>query len=88
MVQRPSQEEIEKGLAEFKGDYKRHLRNITSCLEFDYKAICSLRALLADSEEDIDEIKKAIRPYVVGLIYVMILDGKDQNDDESWEDEE
>ena len=49
MIQRPSQEEIEKGLAEFKGDYKRILRNITNCLEFDYKAICSLRTLLADS---------------------------------------
>ena len=48
MIQRPSQEEIEKGLAEFKGDYKRLLRNITNCLEFDYKAICSLRTLLAD----------------------------------------
>ena len=88
MIQRPSQEEIEKGLAEFKGDYKRILRNITNCLEFDYKAICSLRTLLADSKEDIAEIKRTIRPYVVDLIYVMILDGKDQNDDESWEDEE
>ena len=37
MIQKPSQEEIEKGLAEFKGDYKRLLRNITNCLEFDYK---------------------------------------------------
>ena len=53
MIQRPSQEEIEKGLAEFKGDYKRILRNITNCLEFDYKAICSLRTLLADSKEQI-----------------------------------
>lgn len=68
MIQRPSQEEIEKGLAEFKGDYKRLLRNITDCLEFDYKAICSLRTLLADSKEDIAEIKRTIRPYVVDLI--------------------
>ena len=58
MIQRPSQEEIEKGLAEFKGDYKRLLRNITNCLEFDYKAICSLRTLLADSKEDIAGILK------------------------------
>ena len=69
MIQRPRQEEIEKGLAEFKGDYKRLLRNITNCLEFDYKAICSLRTLLADSKEDIAEIKRTIRPYVVDLIY-------------------
>lgn len=61
MIQRPSQEEIEKGLAEFKGDYKRLLRNITNCLEFDYKAICSLRTILADSKEDIAEIKRTIR---------------------------
>lgn len=73
MIQRPSQEEIEKGLAEFKGDYKRILRNITNCLEFDYKAICSLRKLLADSKEDIAEIKRTILPYVVDLIYVLIL---------------
>ena len=88
MIQRPSQEEIEKGLAEFKGDYKRLLRNITNCLEFDYKAICSLRTLLADSKEDIIEVKRTIRPYVVDLIYFLILDEKDLNNDEPWEDEE
>ena len=88
MIQRPSQEEIEKGLAEFKGDYKRLLRNITNCLVFDYKAICSLRKLLADSPEDIAELKRTIRPYVVDLIYVLILDKKDLYDNESWEDEE
>lgn len=88
MIQRPSQEEIEKGLAEFKGDYKRLLRNITNCLEFDYYAICSLRTLLADSKEDIIEVKRIIRPYVVDLIYVLILDEKDLNNDEPWEDEE
>ena len=82
MIQRPSQEEIEKGLAEFKGDYKRLLRNITNCLEFDYKAICSLRTLLADSKEEIAEIKRTIRPYVVDLIYVLILDEKDLNSGE------
>lgn len=87
MMQRPSQKEIEKGLAEFKGDYKRLLRNITNCLEFDYKAICSLRTLLADSKENIVELKRTIRPYIVDLIYVLILDEKDLNDDESWEDE-
>lgn len=86
MIQRPSQEEIEKGLAEFRGDYKRLLRNITDCLEFDYKAICSLRKLLADSKEDIDELKRTIRPHIVDLIYVLILDEKDLNDDEPWED--
>ena len=88
MIQRLSQEEIEKGLAEFKGDYKRLLRNITNCLEFDYKAICSLRTLLADSKEDIIEVKRTIRPYVVDLIYFLILDEKDLNNDEPWEDEE
>ena len=88
MIQRPSQEEIEKGLAEFKGDYKRLLRNITNCLEFDYKAICSLKTLLADSKEDIIEVKRTIRPYVVDLIYFLILDEKDLNNDEPWEDEE
>ena len=88
MIQRPSQEEIEKGLTEFKGDYKRLLRNITNCLEFDYKAICSLRTLLADSKEDIIEVKRTIRPYVVDLIYFLILDEKDLNNDEPWEDEE
>ena len=88
MIQRPSQEEIEKGLAEFKGDYKRILRNITNCLEFDYKAICSLRTLLADSKEDIAEIKRTIRPYVVDLIYVLILDEKDLNSGEYGVDEE
>ena len=88
MIQRPSQEEIEKGLAEFKGDYKRLLRNITNCLEFDYKAICSLRTLLADSKEDIAEIKRTIRPYVVDLIYVLILDEKDLNSGEYGVDEE
>ena len=81
MIQRPRQEEIEKGLAEFKGDYKRLLRNITNCLEFDYKAICSLRTLLA-------EIKRTIRPYVVDLIYVLILDEKDLNSGEYGVDEE
>ena len=88
MIQRPSQEEIERGLAEFKGDYKRLLRNITNCLEFDYKAICSLRTLLADSKEDIAEIKRTIRPYVVDLIYVLILDEKDLNSGEYGVDEE
>lgn len=88
MIQRPSQEEIEKGLAEFKGDYKRLLRNITNCLVFDYKAICSLRTLLADSKEDIAEIKRTIRPYVVDLIYVLILDEKDLNSGEYGVDEE
>ena len=88
MIQRPSQEEIEKGLAEFKGDYKRLLRNITNCLEFDYKAICSLRTLLADSKEDISEIKRTILPYVLDLIYGLILDEKDLYDDESREDGE
>ena len=58
MIQRPSQEEIEKGLAEFKGD----------------------------SKEDIDELKRTIRPHIVDLIYVLILDEKDLNDDEPWED--
>ena len=81
-------EAIERGLAEFKGDYKRLLRNITNCLEFDYKAICSLRTLLADSKEDIAEIKRTIRPYVVDLIYVLILDEKDLNSGEYGVDEE
>ena len=88
MIQRPSQEKNEKGLAEFKGDYKRILRSITSGLEFDYKAICSLRTLLADSKEDIAEIKRTIRPYVVDLIYVLILDEKDLNSGEYVVDEE
>lgn len=82
MIQRPSQEEIEKGLAGFKGDYKRLLRNITNCLEFDYYAICSLRKLLSDFKEDIAELKRTIRPYVVDLIYVLILDEKDLNSGE------
>lgn len=56
--------------------------------EFDYYAICSLRKLLADSKEDIAEIKRTIRPYVVDLIYVLILDEKDLYDDDPWEDGE
>ena len=56
--------------------------------EFDYYAICSLRKLLADSKEDIAELKRTIRPYVVDLIYVLILDEKDLNSGEYGVDEE
>lgn len=43
---------------------------------------------MADSKEEIAEIKRTIRPYVVDLIYVLILDEKDLYDDDPWEDGE
>ena len=39
-------------------------------------------------KEDIAEIKRTIRPYVVDLIYVLILDEKDLNSGEYGVDEE
>lgn len=58
------------------------------CVIYLGKAICSLRTILADSKEDIAEIKRTIRPYVVDLIYVLILDEKDLNSGEYGVDEE
>ena len=43
---------------------------------------------MADSKEEIAEIKRTIRPYVVDLIYVLILDEKDLNSGEYVVDEE
>ena len=77
MTQRPSKEEIEKGLAEFRGNYKHILKNLTDCLEFDYDAIRALVKLLADSKEDIISVKRIIRPYIVNLLYVLVIDVDD-----------
>ena len=65
MIQRPSQEEIEKGLAEFKGDYKRILETSRIVWSSIIRQSVHLEQLLADSKEDVAEIKRTIRPYVV-----------------------
>lgn len=89
MIQRPSQEEIEKGLAEFKSNYKMLLRNITDCLEFDFKAIRSLLSILDDSEKDVISVKRAIRPHIVNLLYILMINEEELKDDEFWgEDDE
>lgn len=74
MRPRPSKEEVEKGLAEFRGEYKHILNNLTTCLEFDYDAIRALVKLLADSREDLLNVKRTLRPYIVNLLYVLVID--------------